>query len=238
MRGSIFRVIAATALFAVAHSLLATRRAKRAATALLGGRRRNALYRPLYNAAAVVSTAALARYLIRLPDRGLYRLRGPLAGLMVTGQLASLLCLLWGTRQVGFGGFSGLSNLARMLARETEITAEPEGQGPALGADGRVRATGPFRLSRHPLNFWMVPLPWLTPRMTVNLAVFNAAVTAYLVAGSLHEEARLREAYGEAYAAYQASGVGFFLPGAGFPAGPSSHHLSEPPPYRQVSHPR
>ena len=238
MLGNVFRVIAATALFAVAHSLLATRRAKRAATNLLGERRRNALYRPVYNAIAVVSTAALARHLVRLPDRDLYRARGPLSGLMVSGQLASLLCLLWGTGQVGFGGFSGLTNLVRMLAREPEITAEPEGQGPALGADGRVRATGPFRLSRHPLNFWMVPLLWLTPRMTVNLAVFSAAVTAYLAAGSLHEEERLREAYGEAYAAYQASGVGFFLPGAGFSAGPSSRHLSGPPPGRQVSHPR
>jgi protein-S-isoprenylcysteine O-methyltransferase Ste14 len=72
--------------------------------------------------------------------------------------------------------------------------------------------TGPFRWSRHPLNFWMVPLLWLTPRMTIKLATFNALMTAYLIIGSLHEEARLGEVYGEAYDQYQASGVNFFVP--------------------------
>ena len=50
--------------------------------------------------------------------------------------------------------------------------------------------------------------------MTAKLAAFNVVATIYLSAGSLHEEARFREAYGEAYAEYQASGVGFFVPSA------------------------
>ena len=58
----------------------------------------------------------------------------------------------------------------------------------------------------------MAPLLWLAPRMTANLAAFSAVTTLYLLAGSHHEEARLREAYGEAFAAYVASGVGFFMP--------------------------
>ena len=70
-------------------------------------------------------------------------------------------------------------------------------------------------MSRHPLNFWMVPVIWLWPRMTVKMAAFNVAVTIYLIAGSRHEEARLRAAYGAAYARYQASGASFFLPSPG-----------------------
>ena len=141
------------------------------------------------------------------------------------GQTISFLCLLWGTWQIGILNFSGITNLLKLLARESKIMAEPEGQGPALGSDGRMRATGPFRLSRHPLNFWMIPLLWLMPRMTINLAVFNVAVTVYLLAGSVHEEARLREAYGEAYAEYLASGVSFFIPDAGYLAEPKSNCL-------------
>jgi methanethiol S-methyltransferase len=212
MLRTIFKVVAATALFAGLHSLLATRRAKSVATALLGERLRNALYRPFYNAVALGTTACLVLYLVKLPDRELYRIRKPLSGLLVLGQDTSLFCLLWGARQVGLLQFSGLANLGKLLAGERNIAAEPEGQGPALRPDERIKGTGPFRLSRHPLNFWMMPLLWLMPRMTANLAVFNVVVTVYLFAGSLHEEMRLREAYGEAYAKYQASGASFFVP--------------------------
>jgi methanethiol S-methyltransferase len=75
-----------------------------------------------------------------------------------------------------------------------------------------MRIAGPFRWSRHPLNFWPLPILWLHPRMTTNLLAFNAAATIYLVIGSVHEEARLRNAYGTDYIAYQQSEVPFYLP--------------------------
>jgi hypothetical protein len=89
MGRNIYKVIAATAPFAGVHRLPATRRAKRTLTTLIGERRRNALYRPVYHGVAVLTTtAALALYLVRLPDRELYRVRGPLKKLMSIGQPA------------------------------------------------------------------------------------------------------------------------------------------------------
>jgi len=114
-------------------------------------------------------------------------------------------------REVGIKRLSGLEELAEWT-NSTSRHPEPEAQGPALGSHGEMNAAGPFRLCRHPLNFWGVPILWLSPRMTTNLLAFNVAATVYLYVGSLHEEQRLRAAYGEPYEAYLRSGVPYFVP--------------------------
>jgi protein-S-isoprenylcysteine O-methyltransferase Ste14 len=219
---SILKIMAATTLFAGIHSLLACRSAKRVATEMLGERQRNALYRPFYNAQAVITFGTLILYGSKLPDRELYRARGPLAGLMRFGQVVSLLYLLYGARQIGFLRFAGVPNLLALLRGQTSVPREPEGQGPIIDENGEMKATGPFRTSRHPLNFAMVPALWLMPRMTVNLAAFNFVVTVYLIVGSVHEEERLRSTYGQAYIDYQRSGISFFVPSASHPVIPKS----------------
>lgn len=206
---NIFKVAVATTLFAGAHSLFASRAAKRSAVALAGQRGRNALYRPFYNLQAVVTFGALVLYCLRLPDRELYRIRGVLRGLMHVGQAASVIYLLYAARQVGYLRFSGAPNFWSWLKGEAVELPEPEAQGPILAPAGVMKATGPFGTMRHPLNLSMLPIIWLMPRMTANLAAFNLVTTLYLLAGSLHEEKRLRESYGEAYADYQRS-VPFF----------------------------
>jgi protein-S-isoprenylcysteine O-methyltransferase Ste14 len=58
----------------------------------------------------------------------------------------------------------------------------------------------------------MLPILWLMPRMTVNLAAFNVITTVYLILGSLHEEKRFVETYGQAYINYQTSEINFLVP--------------------------
>jgi protein-S-isoprenylcysteine O-methyltransferase Ste14 len=48
--------------------------------------------------------------------------------------------------------------------------------------------------------------------MTANRAVLVALVTLYVVLGSMHEEYRLRAAYGAAYGRYRGA-VPFLVPG-------------------------
>ncbi len=214
MGKALWRLAAAAALFLGAHSLLASGPAKEAAAQWMGERRRNAFYRLFYNAFALLSFGALGMYAARLPDRELYRVRGLCAGLLRVGQLFSLLMMLGGARQIGLGPFSGLSSLAAWARGDAEVPAAPEAQGPALkeGEGHRLKTGGLFRWSRHALNFWILPLFWLMPRMTARLLLFNALITLYTVPASRHEAARLRTAYGEAYAEYERSGVPFLLP--------------------------
>lgn len=213
------RVVAATAAWAAAHSLLASVPAKATATRLLGTRNRNGLYRAGYNAFAVATFLLLIRFIRRQPHRVFYRIPGPGAAAMRLARLASLLYCVWGLFQVGLGGMSGLPHLFAWFAGRRHVPREPEGQTPpphAPMSEAEVRRTGPFGLTRQALNFFLVPLLWLTPRMTSRLAAFNAVATAYLYLGSLHSDDRLRRFYGPAYDdAYRQRGVPLFLPRLG-----------------------
>jgi hypothetical protein len=209
---SIIRIVAATALVVGVHSLLASKSAKKKASESFGERTRNGLYRPMYNGLAIASFGALALYGLKLPDRELYAIRRPFSRLMRSVQLFFLLYLLYGARQIGFLKFAGAPNIVALATGQPSIPIEPEGQGPVLESTDKMKITGPFKFSRHPLNFGMLPILWLMPRMTVNLAAFNVVTTVYLILGSLHEEKRFVETYGQAYMNYQRSGINFFLP--------------------------
>ena len=213
MLKSLLRLAGATALFFGLHTLFASQSAKQAATRLVGTRGRNSFYRLFYNGFALGSFAALGWYAARLPDRELYHVRGPGAWLMRLGQAFGLVGMAAGARQIGYARFTGLANALAWLRGDAYIPPEPAAQGPALDEAGTLRATGPFRCCRHPLNAAMLPVFWLMPRMTARLLLFNALMSVYAVLASRNEERHLLDAYGRAYADYQEGGTPFFLPG-------------------------
>jgi protein-S-isoprenylcysteine O-methyltransferase Ste14 len=92
-----------------------------------------------------------------------------------------------------------------------DLGPEPEAQGPLIGADGEMSGEGAFRFTRHPGNLGALGFFAFLPRMTVNRAVLTAMVALYVVLGSMHEERRLRAAYGSAYDRYRRS-VPFMVP--------------------------
>ena len=208
---SMFKVAAATAVFGVVHSALASRTAKRAAARHFGERNRNGLYRVFYIGQSLVTFGLLAAYIRRQPSRELYRVEGPLALLMHAIQAGAAVYATAAAGQVGLRRITGLESFLAWLG-DGPVPPEPEAQGPALDDEGRRHAAGPFAWSRHPLNFAPLPIFWLWPRMTTNVLAFNTAATIYLVIGSLHEEARLRHAFGDDYDAYLSSGVPFYVP--------------------------
>lgn len=190
--------------WAAVHSLLATERAKALARARLGGRRAGGLYRLAYNALAVGSFGAVLVYVRRLPDRPLYVIRGAPRALMLAGQAACAAAVLVCAREIGIGRFSGIAQ-ALDLVRGTAVRPTPPVQHPLPRGEGALGWGGPYRVSRHPLNLLFGLGYWLSPVMTRKWAAFGAAGTLYLVLGSLHEERRLRRAYGERFSRYRES---------------------------------
>ena len=205
------RVVWICALWALVHSVLASKQAKDLARRISGSRYRDGLYRFAFNAQSVVSLVWAALRFSRLPDRDLYQVRPPWSWLFRASQVASLGVLLSGVRVMGILRFAGLTPLMDLLAGR-ELRPAPEAQGPPLGSDDEVVKAGAFRFSRHPGNLGALGFFLFLPRMTANRAILLVLVGLYVVLGSLHEEHRLRAAYGAAYERYRRA-VPFLVPG-------------------------
>lgn len=218
---SVWRVAAASAAWAVVHSVLASRPVKRWVAARIGERNRNGWYRPTYVLQSAVTLAALGAYTRRLPDRTLYEARGATAALLRGAQLAVLIAAVWAAGEAGIGELSGVRPLAEWAAAGP-VPAEAEGQGPRPD-EGGLRIEGPFRSCRNPLNLLAPLLFWLQPRMTAKWVAWCAVATAYAVLGSVLTERRMRSAYGEAFVRYQESGCPLLLPHLHVLPAPADH---------------
>jgi protein-S-isoprenylcysteine O-methyltransferase Ste14 len=193
---------------ALLHSALASRKAKALAAEVLGERNRNAFYRPFYVVQSVLSFGALMLYLGKQPNPVVWQVPPAAKPLFQAGRFAALCGMASAVRQIGWGRILGAIGLRAWAARRSEVPPEPEAQGPRLEAN--VPVTGPFRYSRHPLNFLGLPILWLAPKMTRNWFTFSAVATAYLIIGSWHEEQRLQAAHPKEYLNYRRQ-TRFFL---------------------------
>lgn len=201
----------ASLCFAALHSALASRRMKRAAEACWGSERVRAHYRLYYVGQSLATFVALLAYGATLPREPIYRARGATRALLRLGQCGSVLMIWRAAHATGIARVTGLDNWrARRLGQP--VPPGPAAQGPELDSDGALAINGPFRWTRHPLNVAPLGLFWLTPDLTTKRLAFNIVSTAYLIAGSKHEEVRLSAAYPGLYAAYRESGVPFYLP--------------------------
>jgi protein-S-isoprenylcysteine O-methyltransferase Ste14 len=205
------RVVWICALWALIHSILASKQAKDLAHRISGPHYHDGLYRLTFNAQSVVSLLWAARRFSQLPDRELYQVRPPWSWLFRANQVASLGVLLSGVRVMGILRFAGLAPLLDLLTGR-EVRPAPEAQGPPLGSDDEVVRAGTFRFVRHPGNLGALGFFLFLPRMTANRAVLLVLVGLYVVLGSWHEEHRLRAAYGAAYERYRRA-VPFLVPG-------------------------
>ncbi len=209
-RSIVIRSLAALALFAVAHSLLAAVPAKRVVRSLAGPRLADGLYRGAYVTVAAASTGLLAGYLWRLPDRGLYRVSGGPRALMMAGQVLGVFGTGAVMLHVGPARFAGVPQLMDLVAGRPVgppmVAQHPPSAGPDLGW------RGPFRLCRHPNNALPLVVWWLSPTMMVKWAIVGLAGAAYMVLGSWHEERRLERAYGEPFRRYRRDVPHLFVP--------------------------
>jgi len=190
---SAFWILLTLAAFSILHSVLASPGAKTLARQWLGQRMADGIYRLLYNVIATVTIIPPLLLAVLLPDRPpLWRL--PTLLLFVTGplQLAALGAMAISLWRVDLPRFIGLRQFFRLWAGEAEPRDPPV-----------LRTDSLHGWVRHPLYFFSLVVIWLLPAVTPNLLALNIGVTVYFWIGSIFEERKLVQDFGEVYRAHQ-----------------------------------
>ena len=172
--------------WSVFHSWLAAFSTKNLAVRIFGkGIQR--YYRLLFIGVAVLTLLPILGMVAFLPSRNLWIIPFPWLYLTLTLQGLALLGLVVTVLQVDTMAFIGLSQLHHP---DAEQKAE-------------MVTRGFYRWVRHPLYFFSLVLFWLFPVMTTVSLAFVIASSLYFVIGTLPEERKLVDIYGQAYRQYQ-----------------------------------
>ncbi|MBI9049156.1 MAG: isoprenylcysteine carboxylmethyltransferase family protein [Anaerolineaceae bacterium] len=187
MQSGFWLMIAAVAVFGVAHSIMASMWLK---GIIAGCCKKNfeRFYRLLYNLVATVTLLPVLGLVLYLPDKELYRIPFPWALLTMAIQG---LCL-WGMVVT-----MGRSGTGRFLGIDQFLAIDPSEQTEELVVDGW------YYWVRHPIYLFSLFFIWLMPMMSMNVLGLNIGLTIYLFIGTLLEERKLEAAFGETYVQYK-----------------------------------
>lgn len=193
MFSSVLLIVLAGAAFGAIHTLLAALRVKNWARRRWGAARVDRWYRLFFSLASAATFLPVLVLPAILPDRPLYVIPTPWVWLTRALQLVAATVFGVALFQTDVWRFIGL--------RQILLGGEP------IPADRHERlvVSGPYRWVRHPLYTATLVALWSWPDMTVNRLAFLAVSTAYFALGSIPEEQKLVEEFGEAYRRYQAA---------------------------------
>jgi protein-S-isoprenylcysteine O-methyltransferase Ste14 len=191
MFSSVLLITLAGLGFGLIHTALAAIRVKNWARRRWGAGRVDRWYRLFFSATAVVTFLPVLILAFALPDRQLYAIPAPWTWLTRGLQLVAVGVFIVALFQTDVWRFIGLRQLLR--------------GGAPIPADRHERlvTSGPYRRVRHPLYSTLIVAMWLWPEMSVNRLTLFAVISAYFYLGSIPEEQKLVEEFGEAYRRYQ-----------------------------------
>lgn len=172
--------------YGVLHSTLTSNRVKNLAARWFG-RVFPRHYRLFFTLSASVTTLAYFGAILLFPDQPLYRIQPPWLYLTLIIQLIAGVCFIAALFQNSLLGFSGLASLFSNRPSRAE----------------RLTTGGFYRYTRHPLYLFALIMFWLLPVMTWNILALAIGVTVYTLIGSLLEERRLAQQFGQEYIDYK-----------------------------------
>jgi methanethiol S-methyltransferase len=185
-------ILIAFAAFGYSHSLLASNKLKKVLAGKFGSL--IAFYRLIYNFISFISLYILYQ-LLPQPDLLIYDLPNPWDILILIPQILSLAGIIWSARYFSLLEFTGISQIMRWLEGKYDITD--------LDEISTFRTDGPYRISRHPVYLFAILFLLFRPAMDLFYLTIFILITAYFYIGSVYEEKKLTEMFGEDYIKYQ-----------------------------------
>jgi len=193
-------VLLSIVAFGFIHSILASKEAKSAFKEKFGERAYHGWYRLTYNLFSGVTLLPVAWLLVIQPSRVIWQVQSPITILFLILQGIGVIGLLISVLQIDGGQFLGTSQLrAYLRGGELPLPKEP------------LSVNGVYAIVRHPLYFFSLLVIWFIPTMSEGYLGFALGSTLYFVIGSLYEERRLIEFFGDEYKQYQKK-VGWMIP--------------------------
>jgi len=178
--------------FAVSHTFLASNKIKRLIAARTGCR--IAFYRIFYNITSII--LFLFVYLLApKPDVIVYDLHYPYDIITFAVQIISLLCFLWPLKVINGNEFLGISQIKRFIDNHYKIEDLDEIQD--------FTTTGSYKYMRHPIYFFSIVFLAFRPTMDLFYLTMLVCIIIYFYIGSIYEERKLVEKFGEQYIEYQ-----------------------------------
>lgn len=191
-------VFLATAAWGVLHSWLASFAAKRLARQVFGAGI-DRFYRLIFVVFSVATLLPILAMVAVLPGRLLWVIPTPWLFLTLGVQFLALVLLVATVLETDVMAFAGVRQVLQ----------------PNQSHEDTLVVKGFYRFVRHPLYFFSIVLFWLFPYMTDLTLAFFLAATLYFLIGTIPEERKLRQTFGEAYEEYRRD-VPWLIPGTKF----------------------
>jgi methanethiol S-methyltransferase len=129
-------------------------------------------------------------------EENVYRFQGAAAWGLWLIRLAGAAFFLWTCTNVDLKAFTGL----RQASGSPEAALADDGEP----ADARrLNTSGPYGIVRHPMYTAAIVMLFTEPHMTIEKLLFAVFATVYFAVGSVFEERRLIDVFGQEYLDYR-----------------------------------
>lgn len=179
-------------LFGITHTITASNEVKKKLVEKIGDK--IAFYRIFYNFASIIFFIAIYEVSPK-PDKVIYDLIFPYDIVMFVIQILCVFGLLWTLKYINGKEFLGISQIQRYLNGTYDTTE--------LDEHKTLVIKGPYKFSRHPVYLFSILFLLARPTMDIFYAVFLSCIIIYFYIGSIYEERKLVEQFGETYVNYR-----------------------------------
>ncbi|NUN08486.1 MAG: isoprenylcysteine carboxylmethyltransferase family protein [Ignavibacteriaceae bacterium] len=196
----IFVILALNLIFAVSHTLFASRGLKKWFLSAFPAAM--PYYRFIYNLISFLTLGVLY-YFAPNPPVVVYRVLPEFKLPILLVQLSAVAGFLWVMWHIDGSEFLGLRQIVRKLKGKYDLSS--------LDEESTLMIKGPYKYSRHPIYLFSIIILIAQPVMNLLYFVSTLCFILYFYIGSVFEERKLSAQFGQAYNDYKKA-TGRILP--------------------------